>query len=288
MQVKHIHLYQLANRIRFFKARFLRSSKEFFSIDIFKANQTSEISSTKINGRFLFTQLLLDILLRMDRKLNDKDEFIVQCTEFFANNLTELEKLKDFHLKYRQEEVFEWYTKDSFIYRLLNKALRTQNIDLLFLYRFFLQDMQSQLALHQEQSTICVYRGQVLSKKEWDELSNAVDQYISMNSFLSTSLSEELAKIYIPGNNTSVEESDEVSVIFEIEANPHLPGGIKPFANIADYSQFPEEKEVLFMAGSIFRIINFINEGSFIRVRISVGQLQLGVGVNSGVDAFFH
>ena len=30
-----------------------------------------------------------------------------------------------------------WYTKDSFVYRKLNEALRLQNIDILFLFRFF-------------------------------------------------------------------------------------------------------------------------------------------------------
>jgi hypothetical protein len=76
----------------------------------------------------------------------------------------ELKKIEEFHSTYHQEKVLEWYTKDSFVCRLLNKALRTKNIDLFFLYRFLLQVMQSQLALHQEQSTIYVYRDQMLSK----------------------------------------------------------------------------------------------------------------------------
>jgi hypothetical protein len=174
MQIINVHLDQVADRIRYFEGRFLRSTKEFFSIDIFNPNQkTSELSSTEINGRFLFTQLLLDILLRMKPKLNDKDEFITRCSELFKNNPSELKKLEDFHLEYKAKEALQWYTKDSFLYRLVNKALRTQNMDLLFLYRFFIQDLQSQLAELQIKSCVCVYRGQLISKEEWECLLKA-------------------------------------------------------------------------------------------------------------------
>ena len=231
-------------------------------MDIFQANQILEMSTTKINGRFLLAQVLIDTLLKMERKLTDKDEFIVQCGQLFGNNTKEWKKLQEFHLSYSPEKVFEWYTKDSFIHKPLNKILRIQNSDLLYLYRFLLQDLESQLTRHQEQSQVRVYRGQFLSKKEWDELSKAVGHYISINSFLSTSTNEKIASIFTFGNNPIGTDADEIPVIFQIEANPHLPGGTKPFANIRNYSYFPDEDEVLFMAGCIFRIIEIINESS--------------------------
>ncbi|CAM4918248.1 unnamed protein product [Rotaria socialis] len=266
VKVKHTNLDQVANRIRLFEARFLRNTKEFFSINIFEGNKTSELSSNEINGRFLFTQLLLDILLRMDQKLNDKDELIARCTELFATNAKELEKVTKFHLEYNAEKVFEWYTKDAFVYRQLNKALRTQNVDLLFLYRFILQDMKNQLMLHQEQLPVHVYRGQRLSREEWKQLSKAKDQYISMNSFLSTSLQLSVAEILINNNKND----DEVSVLFDINADSKVLGGVQPFANISRFSQFPQEEEVLFMAGSMFHITDVINGDSFSTVKMEL------------------
>ncbi|CAM4828414.1 unnamed protein product [Rotaria magnacalcarata] len=44
-------------------------------------------------------------------------------------------------------------------------------------------------------------------------------------------------------------------VLFEIDATPHV-GSTKPFANISPYSNFPDESEVLFTLGSIFRLIS--------------------------------
>ncbi|UJR12530.1 hypothetical protein I4U23_016705 [Adineta vaga] len=268
VKVKHIDLDEIANRIRWFEARFLRNTKEFFSINIFKAGQVLEFSTVEINGRFLFTQLLLDILLRMEPKLNDKDELITLCTELFANNTEELKKVKKFHLEYKSEKVFEWYTRDTFVYRLLNKAFRTQNIDLLFQFRFILQDMENQLATHQEQSLVHVYRGQQLSKNEWIQLFAAKNHYISMNSFLSASLLKDVALLYINQNN----RADAVNVLFEISADPKLPGGVKPFANVSRFSQFPEEQEVLFMAGSIFHIMDVISGSSFSTVKMELGS----------------
>ncbi|CAF1434025.1 unnamed protein product [Rotaria magnacalcarata] len=258
-KVKHVTVEQVADRIHYCEDRFLRSNKDFFSIDIFNPSSTLQMSSTRIDGRFLFTQLLLDILLRMESKYSDKDELIALCTKYYANDSVYVKRLKKFSIDYNTKKVFEWYSKDTFVYRQLNGALRSQNIDLIFLFRFILQDLQSQLSLHQEQSPVRVYRGQKLSKDEWKDLSNATGQYISMSSMLSTSLKRNVAKHYLD-DGANEEESDEVQVLFEIEADPHRYDSIKPFANITHFSQFPEECEVLFMVGSIFRVTEITND----------------------------
>ena len=181
-----------------------------------------------------------------------------------------MNKLEKFHLDYEEEKVFEWYSKDSFVYRLLNKALRTLNIDLLFLCRFLLQDLESQLTLHQERSPVRVYRGQRLSRKELEDFANEKNQYISTTSILSTSLRRDVAEIYLTKEHNNTDESDEVSVIFQIEADPNLPGGVKSFANIAQFSQFPIEEEIVFMAGCIFRVIEVKITELFFTVRMEL------------------
>ncbi|CAM4852394.1 unnamed protein product, partial [Rotaria magnacalcarata] len=80
-----------------------------------------------------------------------------------------------------------WYTRDSFVYRLLNKALRVQNIDLLFLFRFFIRDIEVQLKQYQCSSLVRVYRGQLMSTDELDQLKMSLGEYISVNSFFSLS-----------------------------------------------------------------------------------------------------
>jgi hypothetical protein len=79
---------------------------------------------------------------------------------------------------------------------------------------------------------------------------------ISPNGYLSTSLSLETASIYA------------VNTIFEIEINPSVENLI--FANIAEYSQFPEEEEVLFDLGCTFRITDVDPDDSNERVIVKM------------------
>ncbi len=44
--------------------------------------------------------------------------------------------------------------------------------------------------------------------------------------------------------------------MFVIDADPSKANDLIPFANISSKSYFPEEQEILFMAGSIFRILD--------------------------------
>ena len=58
------------------------------------------------------------------------------------------------------------YTRDTFVYRLLNHALRVQEIDVICKFGFFVKDLYQQLEqlytdTPQESRAKVVYRGQV-------------------------------------------------------------------------------------------------------------------------------
>jgi hypothetical protein len=59
----------------------------------------------------------------------------------YRDNAVELAKIEEFFRSYTPESCIRWYTKDSFRYRLLNKAFRTENIDIIFKFRFFIVDL---------------------------------------------------------------------------------------------------------------------------------------------------
>ena len=143
-----------------------------------------------------------------------------------------------------------WYTRESFVHKVLNKALRVQNIDLLFLFRFFIRDIHQQIKQYQCSSSICVYRGQLISNEELQRLKDSVGEFISINSFFFASLDRRLA-LFCIADSTIYDDFERI--LFEIHADPRLDG-VKPFANITSLSYFREEEEVLFMVGSIFRL----------------------------------
>jgi len=132
----------------------------------------------------------------------------------------------------------------------LNKALRIQNIDLLFLFRFFIRDIYQQLKQYQQQSPIRVFRGQVMSIDELNTLRQSINNFISINSFFSTSTNPDKALSFL---NSSIITNDLCRILFVIHADPRLVKS-KPFADISSLSYFSNECEVLFMMGSIFRL----------------------------------
>ncbi|CAF1518749.1 unnamed protein product [Adineta steineri] len=147
-----------------------------------------------------------------------------------------------------------WYTRDCFFYRLLNKALRVQNIELLFLLRFIIKDIGRQLENNKCSVPIRVYRAQQMSKDEIQILKNSIGEFILINSFFSTSRNYEQARAFLYSSNDNIIDDIE-QVFFEINADPRLDK-IKAFSKTHSLSYFPEEEEVLFMVGTIFRLDN--------------------------------
>lgn len=219
--------------------------------NIFNTNFVQEQSTIGMNGQFVHSQLLIDCLIRMKSTNATKSELIALCKNQYQDNTAQLNILDEFEQNYSAERAIWWYTRDSFLYRIMNKALRIGNIDLLFLLRFVIRDLEQQLKQHQCSYCFQLYRGQFMSSDELQLLQNSEGQLISINSFLSTSINREVALCFL-SNSPPIDST--TSVIFEIFADPNLEN-IKPFANITQLSYFAQEQEVLIMLGSIFRIV---------------------------------
>ncbi len=222
---------------------------EPLSIDVFTVNDNEDKSTTGLNGKFVYSQLLLDYILRIKPNENDKNELISLYKQEYAGNPIELNNVYDFEKNYSPEKVLWWYTRESFFYKTLNKALRTQNIHMIYLLRLYINDIYYKLQEKQSNCQLKVYRCQLMSKDELNYLIKHVDQFISINSFFSTSIQRHVASFYM---GHGIPQNDFQEVLFEIDAIPHL-NNKKYFANICLQSDFYNEYEVLFTLGSIFR-----------------------------------
>ena len=154
----------------------------------------------------------------------------------------------NFKTSYVSSNAIWWYTRESFVYKTLNSALRKQTIHMMFLYRSFIFDLCEQLAEYQAKIELKVYRSQLISMKELEILKRNINQLISVNSFFSSSCDRNAA-LFLLGDPGSFIESERV--LFEIEADPRKASS-KPFSDISRFSEFKQEAEVLFMLGSIF------------------------------------
>ncbi len=222
---------------------------EPIAMTFFSANDNLDQSTTGLNGHFVQSLLLIDVLLRMKSVESDKKQ-LISLLEKTCLNDEDKNVIKKFENDYSSENPLWWYSCDSSLYRMLNKALRIQDIDTLFLFRFFIRDIYEQLKINQCLSAVRVYRGQILSNDEVNNLQKSIGDFISINSFFSTSTDRDKSMTFIDDSNVP---GGMERILFEIDADPHVVT-TKPFADISSYSKFGYESEILFMIGAIFRI----------------------------------
>lgn len=223
--------------------------EEPLSINIFSVGGKS---TSELNGKFVFSQVLIDCLLRLKSTDRDQQELIQLLKQQYLQNRFELDFINDFSRNYQQNQALDWYTKECFFYKTLNCILRNENVHWIFLYRSFISDLQQQLQKYQSKTTLQVYRAQIISKEELENLTKSINQFISINSFFSTTAKYQKALAFL-NRSRPVENTERI--LFTIRADPKI-AKIKPFADISRFSAYPGEAEVLFMIGSIFQLKN--------------------------------
>jgi hypothetical protein len=75
------------------------------------------------NAYFIWFQLLIQILFRLPRTDAVREKMIQDCERQYDENEAQLIKIKEFGKKYQPKDVVSWYTRDSFVYRIIHKIL---------------------------------------------------------------------------------------------------------------------------------------------------------------------
>lgn len=259
-------LFELIRRIQMSaKHRGVRFNQSLL-INVYNYASNEEHSSTNINGDFLYFQLLINGLLRFPYDQTNKDKFLHFCKQEYQGNQQQLNIIKEFGDTYLPECALHSYSKYTFLHEILNRALRIGNINILLLFGFFIQDLYKRLEYLQRKQGLIkmrVYRGQCISKQELYRLKRSMEKFVYIYSFWSTSLDPEVSLMYL---NPSIGE--DYGVLFEIDVDPNFSYGPTPFANISTESQFECEQEVLFMIGSIFRVVDIREENNVTVIRM--------------------
>ncbi|CAF0775866.1 unnamed protein product [Adineta steineri] len=229
--------------------------KQTLTFSLFDQKQKSLKDLSQESALFLLHQMLIYVLKQMSQDQQSKKQMLDMCRDYYKNNKQELKKIKEFQNTYTCSKAIEWYTHDCFLYKLLNKALRTEDIDLLFTFRFFIIDLCS--AIEQEnqllknRGTLTLYRGTQVPREEFEKIKENIGKTISTNGFLSTSRNIDVSLAFISINSQS---NDFTWVLFEIKANPLLKTVI--FADVGNKSRMKGEEEVLFNLNSLFKIVS--------------------------------
>ncbi|CAF1045837.1 unnamed protein product [Adineta steineri] len=65
--------------------------------------------------------------------------------QFYSDDTAELNVISEFQHDYHREQAVWWYTRECFIYQMLNRALRTLDAGTIINMGFFIRDLHQQL-----------------------------------------------------------------------------------------------------------------------------------------------
>lgn len=233
-----------------FGQRIVQESAESSSDEFFISN--AENSTESVESKFIFSQALMDCILRMKPNEKDREELMKYLEPKYTYRTGIGGLFTTFKANYTKETAIHCYSSNDVFYENINRALRKQDISMIVLWRSYVLDLSNELAKIQYKGHAKLYRGQRISKQELEKLKSSIGRLISVTSFFSTSTDVDIARLFAESARSC---DSTVSVKFIIEAD-HLMVNDKPFANISSMSQYSTENEILFMAGSIFRINN--------------------------------
>ncbi|CAF0842742.1 unnamed protein product [Adineta steineri] len=195
----------------------------------------------------------------------------------------EIDKLKQ---EYDSTAPIKLYTKSSSFFRIINKAFRFEDVEKIFDFQPFIFHMHQQLntlrteqrrAIHSPENIL--RRGKILSKNVLQQLEDNKNKLISMHGFLSTTKSNDVANIFA---DTGTNKQDYTSVVFEMHIDETIDTK-RPYADISNVSTIPDEQEVLFFMGFVWRI-EAVDEGSNNEWRV---KLQLSNDMDSDLTRRF-
>jgi tetratricopeptide (TPR) repeat protein len=205
-----------------------------------------------------------------------KEELLDVCRQYYQDNFTILDDINNFANNYDEKSCIWWYTAETFVYKLINKALRTEDIEQLYTFRYYIADLSKQLAqkcretIKKEGTNFYLYRGTVFSKKEVEILQTNKGRLIATNGYWSTSRSRQTALEFA---NKFKDDADKQNILFEIQCDLHDSTDTIIVADISSFSDF-DENEFLFDAGSIFSIENIRIERENVGTELIIVHLK--------------
>jgi len=192
-----------------------------------------------------------DVLEEILPSNNGKEKFVQECRNRYVDTPSILRAIEQFNESYDRQKAIWWYTREAFLFRLLNRALRQQNQNDILLMHFFIYDLARQLKIESDENKNAewmnkhVYRGQLMSIDEIKFIERRKQHTLYVNTFLSTSIDLDLVKMFA-GAGFNHLDAPLQSVILDITGEISGRPSEKSVADIHHLSFSSDENEILF------------------------------------------
>ena len=151
--------------------------KQLQTFSAFDHCQKSRKDLLKQSSEFLWFQLFHHLIIRLLSNDEAKQQMTEICRRYYRGKTQESALIDQSEQEYRAEDAIRWQSKQSFVYKLVNKALRTEDLDQLQTFRFFVSDLSKRLSeehqkmLASDETILVVYRGTKLDIEDFRETS---------------------------------------------------------------------------------------------------------------------
>lgn len=203
-----------------------------------------------ISSFFLMRNFMID----MANPQTAETEMLLLCRNYFYCDPKELAQIDQFQTEYVPSKAIWWFTRESFVYKILNMALQSENIQLMYTFRFLIHDLSLQLRQLQhleskyiENHSFMAYRGGLMPENQLYAFIEGIGCLFLANGYLSASPNRSVA--YQFAKNA---QPDMASVLYEIEVPYHSRC---VFANVSSQSYYTDEAEIIFDMGLVLRLI---------------------------------
>ncbi|CAF5065538.1 unnamed protein product [Rotaria sp. Silwood1] len=219
---------------------------------------------------------------------------ISECRAYYRNDPIQSAQINEFERNYELKDAIRWYTKPGFLFYLVNKALRSQDMWALYKFRYYIMDLSyflEQISTSQSLPPIRLYRGAKLNRIELEQLQ--VGCLVSTNGFFSCSTDRRVAEMFLgidPNTDSSSNykrDASQQSVLFIIDVDCTVSEK-NVVADISRYSDIPDENEMIFNFGSTFIInkISFDNNKGIWLIQMSSSSDH--IRINDQYEKYIH
>jgi len=212
----------------------LRKQTFIFSVYTREQNNDKRDFTGEI-GSFLFFNLFKNALKFLPKNSESKKLTIAKYRNYYLGNEKVLQEINDFNFNYKSNDALKWFQNNTFISRLINKALRTEDFNTLCSFHFYIGDLSKQIESqkHLKSKILQVYRCFHMSNDELDKIRNNIGKLILTNSYLSATRQQNLEF------NVRIQYTIDLNSIQSIS-----------------FAENQQTDEILFDLGTMFKIIS--------------------------------
>ncbi|CAF1448680.1 unnamed protein product [Rotaria sp. Silwood1] len=240
----------------------LQSIRDAFRRDIRQANNDlisisilPNINSNELKQSFICSLLLKEILIHSESNEQKKIDFIEYSHFHYNENFSQLNIINQYkNNTYNQISPIEWYTRECFIYSMINRTLRLYDIEILNKISFFIHDLHEQIKyLHMkinDNKKLIVYYGQGILNEQFNQLYMNINGLICFNNFLLTTINKESSYVFAKQSENDI---NLVCILFQIEIN--YLNTLCPFIKLDELDYYHDtDQYILFSLNPIFQI----------------------------------